>query len=238
MRIYRKKALVPQLPHVWLRPEVSLREALRSVESEPDSLSALLELGWPFHLLWPQRRTCDGEITQARYDPKAACAIGEPRRHRGLDPARDAGSASHRQAAGRVDLRDDPRASVRRQVEEGVLRVARTWVDHRDGRLRRLRECRLLRRRGIRPSAAAWRHRTDPLRQGDYAVGGAETGDAQVDRASRAGARLEVRIHEARTRPPRCSKLRPGTREESWKRNPPFGVVRQPHLLAGCARVR
>ena len=31
-------------------------------------------------------------------------------------------------------------------------------VDHRDGRLRRLRECRLPRRRGIRPSAAAWDH--------------------------------------------------------------------------------
>jgi hypothetical protein len=27
-----------------------------------------------------------------------------------LDPARDAGSASHRQAAGRSDLRDNPRA--------------------------------------------------------------------------------------------------------------------------------
>src|SRR6266540_1926383 len=205
MRIYRKKALVPQLPHVWLRPEVSLREALRSVESEPDSLSALLELGWPFRLLWPQRRTCDGEITQARYDPKAACAIGEPRRHRGLDPARDAGSPSHRQAAGRIDPRDDPRASIRRQVEEGVLRVARTRVDHRDGRLRHLRECRLLRRRGIRPSAAAWNHGTDPLRQGEDPGGDAGTGDAEVDRASGARAGLEMRVREAKTRPPRCS---------------------------------
>jgi hypothetical protein len=51
--------------------------------------------------------------------------------------APDAGSASDRQAVGRIDLRDDPRASIRRQVEEGVLRVARTRVDHRDGRLRR-----------------------------------------------------------------------------------------------------
>ncbi len=42
-----------------------------------------------------------------------------------------------------IDLRDDLRASVRGQVEEGLLRVARTWVDHRDGCLRRLRECRL-----------------------------------------------------------------------------------------------
>lgn len=35
------------------------------------------------------------------------------------------------------DPRDDPRASLRRKVEEGVLRVAGTRVDHRDGGLRR-----------------------------------------------------------------------------------------------------
>src|ERR687898_1466186 len=117
--------------------------------------------------------------------------------------------------AGRVDTRDDPGASVRHQVEEGVLRVARTRVDHRDGRLRRLRECRLLRRRGIRPSAAAWNHRTDPLRQAEDPGGGAGAGDAQVDRASWARAGLEMRVHEAKTRPgPRKARASGGTRSE------------------------
>jgi hypothetical protein len=32
---------------------------------------------------------------------------------------------------------------------------------------RRLHECRLLRRRGFRPSSAAWNHRSEPLRQAD-----------------------------------------------------------------------
>ncbi len=53
------------------------------------------------------------------------------------------------------DPRDDPGAAIRHQVEAGVLRLARTRVDHRDGLLRRLRERRVLRRRGFRPSAAA-----------------------------------------------------------------------------------
>ena len=35
--------------------------------------------------------------------------------------------------------------------------------------------------------------------------GGAGTGDAQVDRASGARAGLEMRVHEAKTRPPGCS---------------------------------
>jgi hypothetical protein len=36
----------------------------------------LLSLAGRSILLWPQRRTCGGETTQAKYDPKAACAIG------------------------------------------------------------------------------------------------------------------------------------------------------------------
>src|SRR5205823_9647549 len=64
--------------------------------------------------------------------------------------------------------------------------------------LRRLREHRLLRRRGIQASAAAWNHRTDPLRQGADPGGTAGTGDAQVDSASGPRAGLEMRVHEGR----------------------------------------
>ena len=55
-------------------------------------------------------RTRDGEEgTQADHDQRAARADGQPRRDRGLDDqARDAGYASHRRAAGRIDPRDDP----------------------------------------------------------------------------------------------------------------------------------
>ena len=127
---------------------------------------------------------------------KAARGLGEPRRDRTLDAARDAGSATHRPATGPVDLRDDPRASLRNQVEEGVLRIAGPRVDHRDGGLRRLRQRRLLGRRGPGPAAAARHHRPVPLRQGEDPRGGRGTGDAHVDRASRARAGVGVRIGE------------------------------------------
>jgi hypothetical protein len=51
-----------------------------------------------------------------------------------------------------------PGLLVRAQVEEGLLRVGGGRVDHRGGRLRRLRERRLPRRCGTRPPAAAWGH--------------------------------------------------------------------------------
>src|SRR5262245_35319740 len=76
-------------------------------------------------------------------------------------------------------------------------------MDYRDGRLRRLRECRLLRRRGIPPSAAAWNYRTNPLRKGKTPGGATGPEDAQVDLASGARAGLEMRVHEAKTRPRR-----------------------------------
>ena len=60
------------------------------------------------------------------------------------------------------------------------------------GRLRRLGERRLPRRRGLRLSAAARNHRTEPLRQGQDCGGSTGTGDAQVDRAGGAPAGLEV----------------------------------------------
>ena len=60
-----------------------------------------------------------------------------------------------------------------------------------------------------RPSAAAWNHRTDPLRQGDDPGGGAGTGDAQVDRASGARAGLEMRGAQGRA-PRRSRSRRPG----------------------------
>ena len=46
----------------------------------------------------PDRRRFDGEDTQVEHGSKAARAIGEPRRDRGLDPACDAGPASGRRA--------------------------------------------------------------------------------------------------------------------------------------------
>ena len=46
------------------------------------------------------------------------------------------------------------------------------------GRLRRLRECRLPRRCGLRLSAATRDHRSDPIHQGDHGGGGAATGAA------------------------------------------------------------
>ena len=49
--------------------------------------------------------------------------------------------------------------AVRRQVEEGVLRAARRRMDDGDGRLRRLRERRVLRGRRLRPATAARRCR-------------------------------------------------------------------------------
>jgi hypothetical protein len=49
-------------------------------------------------------------------------------------------------------------------------------------------------------------NRTDLLRQGEDHRGGAGTGDAQVDRARGARGGLEMRVHEAKTRPPRCYK--------------------------------
>ena len=70
--------------------------------------------------------------------------------------------------------------------------------------LRRLCECGLLRRREIHSSAAAWNHRTDPIRQGEDPAAGAGTGDAQLDRASGARTRLDMMVHEAKTRPPRA----------------------------------
>jgi hypothetical protein len=55
-----------------------------------------------------------------------------------------------------------------------------------------LRECRLLQRRGIRPAAAAWNHRPEPLREGDGSRGGAGAHDAHLDRTGRARSRLAM----------------------------------------------
>ena len=53
--------------------------------------------------------------------------------------------------AGRVNPSDESRAAARHQVEEGVLRVTRPRVDHRDRRLHRLRERLVPWRRRLRP---------------------------------------------------------------------------------------
>src|SRR5829696_3473677 len=119
-----------------------------------------------------------------------------------MGPACDAGSASRRRAAGRLDPGDDRRAALRREVEEGVLRIAGARVGHRDGRLRRLGERRLLRRRQLRPSAAARQHRPGPLRQGEIAGGGGGPGAPPMDRASRARARVDLILRGSRVQMP------------------------------------
>ena len=48
--------------------------------------------------------------------------------------------------------------------------------------------------------AAAWNHRTDPLRQGEDPGRSAGTGDAQMDSASGACAGVEMRVQEQNTR--------------------------------------
>lgn len=53
---------------------------------------------------------CDEEITEAKYNPEAAPAIGQPRRDRGLDPACDAGFEPHGQDSGQANPRDVSRA--------------------------------------------------------------------------------------------------------------------------------
>src|SRR5262245_33199179 len=146
-----------------------------------------------------QEKPRQGENAQAINGQKGARGSGQPRRHRGLDPACHAGPASHRQATGRTDLRDDHRASIRRQVEKAVLRFAGAGVDHRDGRLRRLRKRRVLRRRGLRPPAPTWNRWTEPLREGEVLGGGTGPLDARVDRTGTARARLEMMVHEVKT---------------------------------------
>ena len=49
-----------------------------------------------------------------------------------------------------------------------------------------------VRRRGLRPAAAAWNHRPEPLREGDGPRGGAGAHDAHLDRTGRARSRLAV----------------------------------------------
>ena len=65
------------------------------------------------------------------------------------------------------------------------------------------------RRRGLRSSTPAWNRWTEPLREAEDLGGGAGAVDAQVDRTGRARARLEIGVHEAKTRP--SAKLQPIT---------------------------
>ena len=58
--------------------------------------------------------------------------------------------------------------------------------------LHRFRECLLPRRRGLRPSSTARNDGSEPLRQADDPGGGPGTGDARMDRTSRARAGLEM----------------------------------------------
>jgi hypothetical protein len=83
--------------------------------------------------------------------------------------------------------------SLRRQVEEAVLRAAGARLDHRACRLRRFGECPLPRRCRLRFSAATRNHRPDPVRQRDQPGRGATTGAAQVDRGGEPNAGLAVR---------------------------------------------
>jgi hypothetical protein len=78
------------------------------------------------------------------------------------------------------------------KLEKGVLRAARTRVDHRASRVRRFRECRFPRRRRPRVPAPTRNDRPEPVHQGDQPGGGAATTAARVDGASRPHARLEV----------------------------------------------
>src|SRR5690606_19231965 len=133
----------------------------------------------------------DGEEEGAGRDqPQTARTLGRPRRDRTLDRKRDAGPATHPVAPRRADPRDPARPAVRAEMEEGLLRPAGSRLDHRAGRLRRLGEHRVLRRRQVRPAAAAGGRLA--LRQAEDAGGSPRAGNPRVDRTGGEDRGLEV----------------------------------------------
>jgi hypothetical protein len=78
--------------------------------------------------------------------------------------------------------------------EEAVLRSTSARLDHRAGRLRRFRECRLPRRRRLRVPTATRNHRPDTVRQGDHAGGGTTTRAARVDRGGQPHTGLDLKV--------------------------------------------
>src|SRR5262249_49368257 len=134
----------------------------------------------------------------------------------------DAAPAAHRPGVGRVDPSDNPRPPLRRQVEEALLRATRTRLDHRTGRLRRLGECPLPRRRGLRLPTTTRNHRPNQLHQGDHSGGDTTTGAARVDQGGEPHAGLVLRSHQGRTAMQNAatSGYQRGTRTRTTTRKP------------------